>query len=68
MCSSDLPIATQFIEPCDPFKGFLLGLKLTLHSNLSQVRLAEFYGVSVRVHREPDGTVIVVPSRNIDLR
>ena len=30
--------------------------------------LAEFYGVSVRVHREPDGTVIVVPSRNIDLR
>ena len=30
--------------------------------------LAEFYGVSVRVHREPDGTIIVVPSRSIDLR
>lgn len=30
--------------------------------------LAEFYGVSVRVHREPDGTIIVVPSRTIDLR
>ena len=25
--------------------------------------LAEFYGVSVRVHHDPDGTVIVVPSR-----
>jgi iron complex transport system ATP-binding protein len=25
--------------------------------------LAEFYGVSVRVHHEPDGTVVVVPSR-----
>lgn len=25
--------------------------------------LGEFYGVNVRVHREPDGTVIVVPNR-----
>lgn len=25
--------------------------------------LSEFYGVSVRVHREPDGTIIVVPHR-----
>ena len=25
--------------------------------------LGEFYGVSVRVHREPDGTIVVVPSR-----
>lgn len=30
--------------------------------------LAEFYGVSVRVHREPDGTIIVVPHRSADLR
>jgi iron complex transport system ATP-binding protein len=30
--------------------------------------LGEFYGVSVRVHREPDGTIIVVPSRTPDLR
>ena len=30
--------------------------------------LAEFYGVAVRVHREPDGTVVVVPHRGIDLR
>lgn len=26
--------------------------------------LGEFYGVSVRVHREPDGTIIVVPNRD----
>jgi iron complex transport system ATP-binding protein len=26
--------------------------------------LGEFYGVSVRVHHEPDGTVVVVPYRN----
>lgn len=26
--------------------------------------LGEFYGVSVRVHREPDGTIIVVPNRS----
>jgi ABC-type hemin transport system ATPase subunit len=25
--------------------------------------LGEFYGVSVRVHRESDGTIIVVPNR-----
>jgi ABC-type hemin transport system ATPase subunit len=25
--------------------------------------LGEFYGVSVRVHRENDGTIIVVPNR-----
>lgn len=25
--------------------------------------LGEFYGVSVRVHREPDGTIVVVPDR-----
>lgn len=25
--------------------------------------LGEFYGVSVRVHREPDGTIVVVPNR-----
>ena len=25
--------------------------------------LAEFYGVSVTVHHEPDGTVVVVPRR-----
>ncbi|MFM8827569.1 MAG: ABC transporter ATP-binding protein, partial [Actinomycetota bacterium] len=30
--------------------------------------LGEFYGVSVRVHREPDGTIIVVPNRTSDLR
>lgn len=29
--------------------------------------LAEFYGVSVRVHHEPDGTVIVVPSRSMNV-
>ncbi len=27
-------------------------------------RLAEFYGVRVTVHHEPDGTVVVVPRRN----
>lgn len=27
--------------------------------------LGEFYGVNVRVHREPDGTVIVVPHRAV---
>ena len=27
--------------------------------------LGEFYGVNVRVHREPDGTVIVVPHRSL---
>ena len=25
--------------------------------------LAEFYGVRVTVHREPDGTVVVIPRR-----
>ena len=25
--------------------------------------LGEFYGVNVRVHREPDGTIVVVPNR-----
>jgi ABC-type hemin transport system ATPase subunit len=25
--------------------------------------LAEFYGVSARVHHEPDGTVVVIPQR-----
>lgn len=30
--------------------------------------LAEFYGVSVRVHREPDGTIIVVPHRVTELQ
>lgn len=29
--------------------------------------LGEFYGVSVRVHRDPDGTVIVVPHRTSPL-
>jgi iron complex transport system ATP-binding protein len=28
--------------------------------------LSEFYGVSVTVHHEPDGTVVVVPRRNAD--
>ena len=28
--------------------------------------LGEFYGVSVRVHREPDGTIVVVPNRKYD--
>jgi iron complex transport system ATP-binding protein len=28
--------------------------------------LAEFYGVSVRVHHEPDGTVVVVPFRHME--
>lgn len=28
--------------------------------------LGEFYGVSVRVHHEPDGTVVVVPYRNVN--
>lgn len=27
--------------------------------------LSEFYGVSVRVHREADGTIIVVPNRSV---
>jgi iron complex transport system ATP-binding protein len=27
--------------------------------------LAEFYGVSARVHHEPDGTVVVVPTRSL---
>ncbi|MEY2967101.1 MAG: hypothetical protein RLY50_1151 [Actinomycetota bacterium] len=27
--------------------------------------LGEFYGVNVRVHREPDGTVVVVPHRGL---
>ncbi len=27
--------------------------------------LGEFYGVNVRVHREPDGTIIVVPHRTV---
>jgi iron complex transport system ATP-binding protein len=27
-------------------------------------RLAEFYGVRVSVHHEPDGTVVVIPRRN----
>jgi ABC-type cobalamin/Fe3+-siderophores transport system ATPase subunit len=26
--------------------------------------LGEFYGVSVRVHRDDDGTIIVVPHRS----
>ncbi len=26
--------------------------------------LAEFYGVRVTVHREPDGTVVVIPRRD----
>jgi iron complex transport system ATP-binding protein len=25
--------------------------------------LSEFYGVAVRVHHEPDGTVVVIPRR-----
>lgn len=29
--------------------------------------LSEFYGVSVRVHHEPDGTVVVVPRRTVPL-
>jgi ABC-type hemin transport system ATPase subunit len=29
--------------------------------------LGEFYGVSVRVHREDDGTIIVVPNRTTSL-
>jgi iron complex transport system ATP-binding protein len=29
--------------------------------------LGEFYGVSVRVHREEDGTIIVVPNRTSSL-
>jgi len=28
--------------------------------------LGEFYGVTVRVHHEPDGTVVVVPYRNVN--
>jgi hypothetical protein len=26
--------------------------------------LGEFYGVSVRVHRDADGTIVVVPNRD----
>jgi iron complex transport system ATP-binding protein len=29
--------------------------------------LSEFYGVSVTVHHEPDGTVVVVPRRTVPL-
>jgi len=29
--------------------------------------LSEFYGVSVSVHHEPDGTVVVVPRRTVPL-
>ena len=27
--------------------------------------LAEFYGVRVSVHREPDGTLVVIPRRDL---
>jgi iron complex transport system ATP-binding protein len=30
---------------------------------LSAETLAEFYGVHVTVHREPDGTIVVIPRR-----
>ena len=33
------------------------------HKVLRSDILAEFYGVSVTVHHEPDGTVVVVPKR-----
>jgi iron complex transport system ATP-binding protein len=33
-------------------------------SVLSSETLAEFYGVSARVHHEPDGTVVVIPQRS----
>lgn len=35
----------------------------TAHEVLRAETLGEFYGVSVRVHREPDGTIVVVPNR-----
>jgi len=37
----------------------------TAHEVLRAETLGEFYGVSVRVHREPDGTIVVVPNRTI---
>ena len=33
-------------------------------SVLRSETLAEFYGVSARVHHEPDGTVVVIPQRS----
>jgi iron complex transport system ATP-binding protein len=35
----------------------------TAHEVLSAETLAEFYGVRVTVHHEPDGTVVVIPRR-----
>lgn len=35
------------------------------HEVLRAETLGEFYGVSVRVHKEPDGTIVVVPHRTI---
>lgn len=37
----------------------------TAHEVLRAETLGEFYGVSVRVHREPDGTIVVVPNRTV---
>ena len=37
----------------------------TAHEVLRAETLGEFYGVSVRVHREPDGTIVVVPNRTM---
>ena len=34
---------------------------------LKSETLAEFYGVSARVHHEPDGTVVVIPQRSAHL-
>lgn len=34
---------------------------------LKSETLAEFYGVSARVHHEPDGTVVVIPQRSTHL-
>ena len=40
----------------------------TAEEVLAPETLAEFYGVSVSVHRDPDGTIVVVPRRGPDLR
>ena len=40
----------------------------TAEEVLAPETLAEFYGVSVSVHRDADGTIVVVPRRGPDLR
>ncbi|HUF97531.1 MAG TPA: ABC transporter ATP-binding protein [Ilumatobacter sp.] len=60
----DLTLAGMYADRLALMHEGVVVAEGTPETVLSADILAEFYGVRVTVHREPDGTIVVIPRRN----